>query len=47
MGYNAAVEVNVDALHQIEKDPEFGKNLVAAIKNNLTHDTVAATQSKN
>lgn len=31
MGHNATVVVMVDALHDIEKDPDFGKNLVAAI----------------
>lgn len=32
MGYNATVVVVVDALDQIEKDPEFGKKLAAAIR---------------
>ena len=31
MGYNATVVVMVDALDQIEKDPDFGKKLSAAI----------------
>lgn len=31
MGYNTTVVVMVDALDQIEADPKFGKNLVAAI----------------
>lgn len=33
MGYNATVVVVVDALDQIEKDPEFGKKLAAAVRN--------------
>lgn len=31
MGYNATVVVLLDALHDIERDPEFGKKLSAAI----------------
>jgi len=32
MGYNTTVVVLNDALQQIEEDKDFGKNLVAAIK---------------
>lgn len=32
MGYNTTVVVLNDALDQIEKDPNFGKNLVRAIQ---------------
>lgn len=32
MGYNTTVVVMNDSLHDIEKDPEFGKNLAQAIK---------------
>jgi hypothetical protein len=31
MGYNTAVIVMNDAVHDIEHDPEFGRNLVKAI----------------
>ena len=31
MGFNATVIVMLDALHEIEKDPEFGKKLSDAI----------------
>jgi hypothetical protein len=33
MGFNTSVIVMNDALHYIEKDPDFGKNLVQAITN--------------
>ena len=36
MGFNATVVVMVDALHIIEKDPEFGKTLAEAI-NQISH----------
>lgn len=32
MGYNATVVVLLDRLHEIERDPEFGKKLADAIK---------------
>ena len=32
MGYNASVVVLVDRLEEIERDPEFGKKLAAAIR---------------
>jgi len=34
MGMNTTVVVLNDALHQIENDPEFGKNLAQAIRGN-------------
>ena len=33
MGFNTTIVVYNDALHAIENDPEFGKNLVRAIRN--------------
>ena len=32
MGYNATVVVIVDALHEIENDPAFGRNLAQGIR---------------
>src|SRR6185437_3697579 len=32
MGFNATVVVLLDRLHEIERDPEFGKKLSAAIR---------------
>jgi hypothetical protein len=32
MGFNTTVVVHNDSLHTIEKDPDFGKNLVQAIR---------------
>ena len=37
MGYNATVVVLLDRLDEIEKDPEFGKKLSAAIRYKASH----------
>jgi len=40
MGYNTTVVVMNDALGSIEKDPEFGKNLVRAVLRAVHSPTV-------
>ena len=39
MGYNTSVIVLNDALHDIENDPEFGKNLAQAVLRSSLHQT--------
>jgi len=41
MGYNATVVVMVDALHEIENDPEFGKRLAAAIRRQSSYAAIS------
>lgn len=38
MGFNATVVVLLDALHNIENDPEFGKKLSEAIMRKYHHN---------
>lgn len=37
MGFNATVVVLLDRLHEIERDPEFGRKLSDAIRYRATH----------
>jgi hypothetical protein len=37
MGYNTTVVIMNDAMDEIEKDPEFGANLVKAVKRRLSN----------
>ena len=41
MGFQATVVIHLDAIHEIEHDPEFGKKLAQAILEKANHDPLS------